>query len=392
MSDRTTNYIDKLSNADNVDNVLWLFGAPLQNLADSVVDAKIRDNVEWQGKAGIPATVTRTAVGRTCEWCQEVAGSYTYPDVPADVWRRHERCNCIIKYTPAGGGRIDTLRGRRGEQYNPQKWYLEDSETLEGRKAFTGINTGAQQIATNDLAIKYGADNYAKIEAAVSKTDEEMQAFWNRYIDDLGVVNTRARKGTGFFNPIQEGITLNVKEDALGSSWKAPFQTTFHECGHNLDYLAGGRDKFEYYSTSYKNGAFRNAIIEDYNVLVADKEAILKEAFKTGDTQTLADNGITTGGKYRKAYTYRAIEKDIRNGGYMSMSSVSDITEGASKAKVRGGVGHGKTYWSKPNTLEKEAFAEFTEAEFANPQELEQLKKYYPRAYSVYREMIRELI
>lgn len=146
MSDRTTNYIDKLSNADNVDNVLWLFGAPLQNLADSVVDAIIRDNVEWQGKAGIPATVTRTAVGRTCEWCQEVAGSYTYPDVPADVWRRHERCNCIIKYTPRGGGRVDTLRGR--QTAGDKAWYLEDSQILTARQNYTGVavNTTPKQI------------------------------------------------------------------------------------------------------------------------------------------------------------------------------------------------------------------------------------------------------
>lgn len=160
MSDRTTNYIDKLSNADNVDNVLWLFGAPLQNLADSVVDAKIRDNVEWQGKAGLPATVTRTTVGRTCEWCQEVAGSYTYPDVPADVWRRHERCNCIIKYTPRGGGRVDTLRGRHTAGDN--SWYLEDSQTLTARQNYTGVAVNTTPTQLPDVVARAEAQGIAR--------------------------------------------------------------------------------------------------------------------------------------------------------------------------------------------------------------------------------------
>lgn len=173
MSDRTTNYIDKLSNADNVDNVLWLFGAPLQNLADSVVDAKIRDNVEWQGKAGVPATVTRTTVGKTCEWCQEVAGSYTYPDVPVDVWRRHERCNCIIKYTPAGGGRIDTLRGRHTA--GDKSWYLEDSQTLTARQNYTGVAVNTTPIQTPDMVVRAEAQGIARkpVEELPAKTTED---------------------------------------------------------------------------------------------------------------------------------------------------------------------------------------------------------------------------
>lgn len=39
--------------------------------------------------------VIRVAVGDTCKWCRDVAGTYTNP--PADVFRRHDNCDCEIR-------------------------------------------------------------------------------------------------------------------------------------------------------------------------------------------------------------------------------------------------------------------------------------------------------
>ncbi len=50
---------------------------------------------------------TPKVVGRAswhcCEWCSALAGSYRYPDVPKDVYRRHENCNCTVEYDPGSG-------------------------------------------------------------------------------------------------------------------------------------------------------------------------------------------------------------------------------------------------------------------------------------------------
>lgn len=101
--DRIKGLVDKVSNADNFDDVAWVLDEPVVNFSQSIVDDTIKANVDFQGKSGLPAKVTRTPEAGACEWCREVAGEYEYPDVPDDVWRRHERCGCIIDYTPAKG-------------------------------------------------------------------------------------------------------------------------------------------------------------------------------------------------------------------------------------------------------------------------------------------------
>lgn len=108
--DRIKGLIDKVSDADNFDDVAWVLGEPVVNFSQSIVDDTIKANVEFQGKSGLPAKVTRTPEAKACEWCREVAGEYAYPNVPEDVWRRHERCRCVIDYTPKKG-RTERLSG-----------------------------------------------------------------------------------------------------------------------------------------------------------------------------------------------------------------------------------------------------------------------------------------
>lgn len=102
--DRISGLVDKVSSAENFDDVAWVLDEPIVNFSQSVADDAIKANVEFQGKSGLAAKVVRTPESGACEWCRAVAGEYTYPDVPEDVWRRHERCRCIIDYTPKKGG------------------------------------------------------------------------------------------------------------------------------------------------------------------------------------------------------------------------------------------------------------------------------------------------
>lgn len=101
--DRIKGLVDKVSNADNFNNVAWVLDEPVVNFSQSVVDETIKANLDFQGKSGLPASVTRIPESGACEWCREVAGTYEYPNVPDDVWRRHERCRCVIDYTPRTG-------------------------------------------------------------------------------------------------------------------------------------------------------------------------------------------------------------------------------------------------------------------------------------------------
>lgn len=104
-ADRIQGILDKISDAENFEDVKWLLDSPVENIMYSVVDNTIRENIKFQGRAGLSARLTRTVAFKCCEWCQEVAGTYDYPDVPEDVYRRHENCRCKTTYIPGGGNK-----------------------------------------------------------------------------------------------------------------------------------------------------------------------------------------------------------------------------------------------------------------------------------------------
>ena len=111
--DRIKGLIDKVSDADNFDDVAWVLDEPVVNFSQSIVDDTIKTNAEFHSKAGLKPTIVRVPEAGACEWCREVAGTYTYPDVPEDVYRRHERCRCTVEYDPGDG---------RAQNVHTKKW------------------------------------------------------------------------------------------------------------------------------------------------------------------------------------------------------------------------------------------------------------------------------
>lgn len=103
--DRVAGIIDKVSDADQYDDVAWVLDAPVVNFSQSVVDDILKHNVEFHGRAGLTPKIIRKAERKCCKWCKGLAGKYEYPDVPHDVYRRHENCRCAVLYDPADGSK-----------------------------------------------------------------------------------------------------------------------------------------------------------------------------------------------------------------------------------------------------------------------------------------------
>ena len=108
---RIQNLVQKISDYEAFSEAEWMLQEPVINIAQSVVDDAIKANMEFQGSSGIQATIHRTVVGGCCEWCAKIAGKYTYPKMPKEVFQRHEYCRCMIEYTPSRTGRTERLRG-----------------------------------------------------------------------------------------------------------------------------------------------------------------------------------------------------------------------------------------------------------------------------------------
>lgn len=85
----------------------WLLGSPVVNFNQSVVDDMVRKNAEFHFRSGMSPKIIRKEVGNCCKWCKNLVGTYKYPDVPKDVYRRHRNCRCTVEYIPKKGIRQD---------------------------------------------------------------------------------------------------------------------------------------------------------------------------------------------------------------------------------------------------------------------------------------------
>ena len=143
-------------------------GEPVVNLTQSFHDEFIRTNAETRFKAGMAPQIVRTAAGKCCGWCDALAGRYDYEDVRDtgnDVFRRHERCRCVVEFITDGkrqdvwskkifGADEETLR-QRGE-YKTGAGDI-SPETLAARAAY-GLEAGEASPATLAARAEYGLE------------------------------------------------------------------------------------------------------------------------------------------------------------------------------------------------------------------------------------------
>ena len=122
-TDAVDDLLNKVSTAEQFSDVAWALDEPVRTFSRMVVDDTLKRNVDFQGKAGLRPRVIRTAESHCCKWCSALAGTYDYPRVPKDVYRRHERCRCRVEYDPG--------EGRRQNVWN--KTWTEDEDARQAR-------------------------------------------------------------------------------------------------------------------------------------------------------------------------------------------------------------------------------------------------------------------
>lgn len=130
-TDRIQGILDKVSDAPAFDDVAWVLDAPVKNFSQAVVDDTIRANVNFQGQTGLRPKIIRKSERKCCDWCANLAGEYDYPDVPDDVYRRHENCRCTVEYDPG--------QGRRQNVHTKRLTTPGERDIIEERKRF-GLN------------------------------------------------------------------------------------------------------------------------------------------------------------------------------------------------------------------------------------------------------------
>ena len=119
--DRIDGLVNRLASEESFDDVKWLLDDPIVNFSQSIVDDSIRTNVEFHHKAGLSPKIVRRVVGHPCKWCKSLEGSYNYPEVPKDIYRRHGNCRCTVDYHPGNGKKQNVHTKRWAESQKSAK-------------------------------------------------------------------------------------------------------------------------------------------------------------------------------------------------------------------------------------------------------------------------------
>ena len=233
----------------------------------------------------------------------------------------------------------------------------------------------------------------------------DLQAAWDKYENQIKVAKADHQGGAYCQG---KNIYVNIDADSKGRSWSAPYATTFHESGHAIDGLAaqlGTPNGQWHFSSTYKGGAFPQTIKDEVtdwvDRVLADMKAH-KDDFpywvqKGWMSQNTADYYIKYGGfKVKKSYAYAAVQAEVKALTPLQYGDLSDILEGATRGKIRCGIGHGGgSYWTTRTYngidwgLGTEAFAEMTSATMTSPESLATIKKYLPKSYAMYEDMLK---
>jgi uncharacterized protein (DUF2164 family) len=141
--EQINNILNKIASAEKYDDISWMLQAPIVQFSQNVVDRTIKANAEMQYKARKKATIRRKIFGNACEWCMEQAGTYNYPDVPDDVYHRHNDCRCQVTYDPAEGkGKVQDVWSKEWKKSN-------DASKIE-RKKISEASVETKKIKHNN--------------------------------------------------------------------------------------------------------------------------------------------------------------------------------------------------------------------------------------------------
>ena len=124
--ERINGLIDKITqDTVPVDMVIRWLQEPIVNNSEAFADDFVRSNASFRSKAGLKSTITRIADPKCCDWCAALEGKYEYGKEPADIYRRHEFCRCVV-----------TFQSEKTSQnvWSKREWQTSEQE-LERRKS-----------------------------------------------------------------------------------------------------------------------------------------------------------------------------------------------------------------------------------------------------------------
>ena len=176
--DRIDKLVNKISEYDSFEQGKWLLNEPIKNFTQAIVDDTIKKNADLHYKAGLRPKIIRREKGNCCDWCKEIVGIYSYPDVPEDIYKRHRYCRCTVDYYPGNG--------KKQNVWSKQWKDIEKDDKIKERKAIAARSSSiviTKRVRNGELNLKLNKDHFEK------------HYEGNRRFEDY--YNSRIKKGYG---------------------------------------------------------------------------------------------------------------------------------------------------------------------------------------------------
>lgn len=372
-------------------------GADIVKQWDSLIDSRTRSSHQHVD-------------GEIRELDEMFSNGLEYPGDPSGKASEVVNCRCTLLQRAKWGldeEELNILKERaeyfeidKADNFNAfRAKYLKISEKYD----IINIDNTVKMGNLEKLLDKETANNMSKI---LNKAPEKIKNVWNKWVNDLGV--TSKIEGD-YYDWKDKGIHINFSNVSVdrkmdigrGSElYRKAYGTIFHEFGHNISNLIakskGGyiwedyADMFESVKYTFETWDNGKQITKGYNLskmITEEAKTYVDDVFKQLKEEA-KKNGLKAS-SVRKIEAYNKVRQEIKDLPLIESWDISDIFGGATNNDIIAYSGHKKSYWNNVS-VGCEAFAEMFEATTSNPESLEQIKKYFPKSYEIFEEILKE--
>lgn len=246
---------------DEFEKVKWILDAPVKTFCQSVVDDTVKVNVKHHARLGLKPVVKRVSSGNCCDWCNKIAGVYDYPDVPKDVYRRHNRCDCVVEYFPGDG--------KKQNVWNKKWKNIEKDDKIKERiKRSKPVD---YKLANEDIADKLQVQS----DEWVHKLSYDEQQAIHDYTDTFYTRINKYLRGLDVSEYFDEYYT---KDDLAKSIKNLDSALNKFKLDENITFYRGiGLEELEFLKKSNE--------IKNFVSLTTDKDVVAQDFFEYNDSK-----------------------------------------------------------------------------------------------------------
>ena len=355
-----------------------------------------------------------------------------YPGDPGGPPWEVYNCRCTLVVAIKGIDQSDAPRNSKLGGMSYEEW--KKGHSAHNKTTGSAIDPFVPQKELGGIRAALGDDYANAMQTMLEFTEESgVKDVFYKYGDRLSAIPD-AKGKEAYFSPIDRSVHMNPEYVASGDNIARPYQTAFHEFGHNIDFLSGHDNGGKYISSDYKSGLLSKTIKKDwesYKVSTFKKDPL---KYIYGDTEEeklfYFRSSLRSGASYEDKDLFKDLSHKLRSGELSitdvfnnpeygdravravmesvfrdedainqiksigldktAVGNMSDAIEYCTRVSYPIGVGHGSSYWTDENGA-AEFFAEILDSKAANPASMKQMRKYFPNAVKVVEDILKEI-